>query len=204
MIPKVNSVYYDTCFRKYGDFCDPHQNINCICGKLLSLQPILPKKKLLSNSDIIQYLKPNICNNFGDTIDETSISPSLVLYLFPCYLQIENIIRLHCFNCLDACDRNNQIGWIYLATYFDEIKISNDVNATYFCNDGKCKYCNVNAVYNKEYVEDQLQKMKIPQQLLDYNQICSNNEISDDDFLEWHHAYTSEFYRKIVSGSLLR
>lgn len=24
MIPKVHIVYYDNCFRKYGDFCDPH------------------------------------------------------------------------------------------------------------------------------------------------------------------------------------
>ncbi|MBQ9441336.1 MAG: hypothetical protein IJU54_02975 [Alphaproteobacteria bacterium] len=177
------------------------KNVNFVCGKLLSLKPILPKEKLLSNSDIIQYLKSNICNGCGNPITKDSISSTLVYYLIPCYLHGDNTIRLHCFNCLNKGNRDNQLGWIYLATCCDEIKIQDDVNATYFCNDGKCKYCNVNVLYNKEYVEDQLQKMKIPQQWLDYNQICSKNEINDDDFDEWHKAYTSEFYEKLASGS---
>ena len=171
------------------------KNINCVCGELLSLKTISPQEKLLSNSDIIQYLKSNICNECGNPITKDSISSTLVYYLIPCYLEPGNTIQLHCFNCLNnRYPGRAQLGWINLATYCDEIKIQGDVNATYFCNDGKCNYCNVNAVYNKEYVEDQLQKMKIPQQWLDYNHICSTNEISDDDFHEWYHqTYITEF-----------
>ena len=181
------------------------KNVNCTCGKLLSLKPILPQQKLLSNSDIIQYLKPNICNNCKNTIDATIINPTLVYYLIPCYLQNDNIIQLHCFNCLNnRCSYYSaQLGWIYLATYCDEIKIQGDIKATHFCNDGKCIYCNVNVVYNKEYVEDQLQKMKIPQQWLDHNHICSTKEITYDDFYEWYEAYANEFDEKLANGSLL-
>ena len=113
-----------------------------------------------------------------------------LLYLFPVRLLSDSSIQLNCYNCLyNKISWSANLGLIYLQNNCDEIKINSDGDAMYFCGDGKCRNCNSNVVYDKEYVEDQLQKMKIPQEWLDYNHICSNNEIDDKTFNEWYGNY---------------
>ena len=49
---------------------------------------------------------------------------------------------------------------------------------------------------------DQLKKMKIPQQWLDSNKICSKNKIDTDVFYEWYDDYEVEFKNKYENGLL--
>lgn len=164
-IYKDNRIHYD-----YEDITCGNCN-----NKVQNIIDSLYDTKSLLNS-IVQC---NSCKKFFNTANIDQQNSFLYPYLVEHYCSI----HLHCSNqCQTQCQ---PIGYIYLLVdenTMTERKIRNESYATERCIGGKCPVCNCTAVYDKEYIENQLQHMNIPHQWFDYT---IYGKMNSNEIIQW-------------------